>query len=350
MQDIPKSLKAPNKREAGNRLHVIFMTDRGRTGRLTLSVTFFWVIGILVVLTFGTLFILAWKMSSLMVDHESARLKLKAMDSYYEARDYNRALREAPQEAGQILRRLDQAAANAETMDNDPVLPWGVEAEPPAQANAAPAGNPPNPANPGAPANPGEQGANAPEQASGNPQGEGPEQPEQGDPSQPEEPAAQAEPSKDAGQDNPGAAAPASPEAEAWAAFQKRLPAITGPELLDVDDFRMNPGGSYSYYLKRVSTNDGENRLRGRAIIVFAVADKAGKVTLVPDPQIDLGVPSQGYDNGGKYNIVSSKVYRGNVKVPTGGKLLSAQVLAWDETTKDLIFQKKIVIGDPRGD
>jgi hypothetical protein len=139
-----------------------------------------------------------------------------------------------------------------------------------------------------------------------------------------------------------------SPEAEAWGAFQNRLPKVPEEDVLDVDDFRVTPGGSYSYYLKRIATEG--TRLRGRAITIFAIADKEGTVTLVSDPKIDLGVPSQGYDLGGKYNIVSSKVYRGNVKVPQGGKILSAQVLAWDEANKELVFQKKIVIGGPRGE
>jgi hypothetical protein len=140
----------------------------------------------------------------------------------------------------------------------------------------------------------------------------------------------------------------ASPEAEAWGVFQKRLPKLPDQAELDVDDFRVTPNGNYSYYLKRIATT-GE-RLRGRAITIFAVSDKDGKVALVSVPQIDLGVPSQGYDLGGKYNIVSSKVYRGSVKVPQGGQILSAQVLAWDESTKELIFQKKIIIGGPRSE
>jgi hypothetical protein len=329
VQDIPKSLKTPNKREGKSRLHVIFMTDGGKTGRYTFSVTFFWVMGILLLGLLCSLLILSWRLSSLMVGYESATLRLKAMESFYEARDFSQSVQDAPLEAWLILQRLDQAAALAETIDDEPVLPWGLE---PGDGGQAP------PSGEGDEAL-GPEGADpAPDQPA---QGEGPGA---GEPNAPGDPG---EAAPDAQQpDNPG---PPNPEAEAWAAFQGRLPAIPGGAPLDVEEFRVTPGGNYSYYLKSTASDPGA-RLRGRAITIFAVADKAGAVTLAADPKIDLREPSQGYDNGGKYNILSSKVYRGNISVPPGGKILSAQVLAWDEGSKELIFRKKIVIGVPRGD
>jgi hypothetical protein len=129
VQDIPKSLKNLNKRENGNRLHVIIMTDRGKTGRFTFSTSFFWVMGLLLLFILAALFFLAYRLSALMVLHQSDKLKLEAMGTYYETREFNRSFSQSPQDAGLILERLDQAALMAETIDNQPILPWGVDTD-----------------------------------------------------------------------------------------------------------------------------------------------------------------------------------------------------------------------------
>lgn len=341
MQDIPKSLKAPNKREGANRLHVIVMTDRGSTRRFTFSTSFFWVMGFLSLLVLGTLFALAYKLSALVVDYESARLRLNAVDTYYETRDYNRAVSEAPREASIILDRLDQAALLAETVEDEPILPWGVDTAGALPTTGTIIDGTSQQAAGQAPA------ASDPQSGTAVAEAEGELGPEDGDLAAGDPPLGDPEEADSAGEDAQPAQ-PSNPEAEAWATLQGRLPKISASPILTVDEFRLTPAGSYSYYLKRLSSSG--DRLRGRAITIFAVASKDGRVTLVPDPEIDLGVPSQGYDKGGKYNIISSKVYRGTIDVPAGGQILSAQVLAWDETTRELIFQEKIVVGGPRGD
>jgi hypothetical protein len=334
VNDIPKSLKAPNKREGGKRLHIIVMNERGKTSRFTFSTTFFWIMGFLAVAVLGSLFLLANRLAIEVVEREGAKLELKSLADYYELKDFNRALAESPKEAGLILERLDRAALLAETLEDEPVLPWEIDTE-----TDALAGNAPEPNASGADPAPASVSAAAPETV-------------------PEDPALGADPA--AGPEIPGAPDPENPapnlpaskdegppgEAEIWAAFQSRLPGVTAEGILDVDDFRVTPAGNYSYQLKNVASEGG--RLRGRAIAVFAVADASGAVSLVPDPVIDLAVPSQGYDRGGKYNIISSKEYRGAVKVPQGGQILSARVLAWDEATRELVFQKRIVIGRAR--
>jgi hypothetical protein len=321
------------------------MTDGGRTSRFTFSTSFFWVIGLLTLIVFTALFLSAYKLSALMVDYQSTRQELNALNTYYETREFNQAINESPQEAGIILGKLDQAALLAETLEDEPILPWVVETTAeigPGSAEVSVSGNNEGDSPAKGEADPAEPLVDTPGDGAGQARGALQVEPAEGavDPESTNPPAILPDEPKDS--------APLSPEAEAWAAFQNRLPEIPEEVILDVDDFRVTPTGAYSYYLKRVTTTGG--RLRGRAITIFAVADKDGNVVLVPDPKIDLSVPSQGYDLGGKYNIVSSKVYRGNVKVPQGGKLLSVRVLAWDEATKALIFQKKIAIGGPRAE
>jgi hypothetical protein len=65
---------------------------------------------------------------------------------------------------------------------------------------------------------------------------------------------------------------------------------------------------------------------------------------LASAPEIDLSQPGQGWEKGAKYNIIASKVVRAKMNIPEGGRVLNAEVLAWEEDTKELIFLKRIKI------
>jgi hypothetical protein len=148
-------------------------------------------------------------------------------------------------------------------------------------------------------------------------------------------------------QSDPAAADPpdaqaANPLDAAWARFHSRLKFPSGPPVLDTDEFKLALDGTVSFVLKQ-NAEPGQ-RVRGRTLIVVAVADKDGNVTLMSTPEIDLENPDQGWELGSKYNIIASKVVRGKIAIPEGGRVLNAEVLAWDEDTRELIFRKKIKI------
>jgi hypothetical protein len=351
-------LKDANRREPGKRLHILVMNDGGFTRRLSVSVSFLWIMATLVILTLFSLGVLAWMVSSLLVDHKNLQNELGFLKSYAETREYNKSLDSAPEDARLILERLDRAALNAEEDEDDLALPRAVDdpgeaAGPGESASKAQGGNPganpgtnpgSNPgSNPGQ--NPGQNPGSAPEgspsesssEGSGDLEGEG---------DQAEDAAfdLSGDSSKEGGESGTGegsqVGAQAAAEAAAWASLHNRLSLPGEEKLLDVDEFKFSPRGSYSFYLQQIKSPG--TRLKGRALTVFAMEDEKGKVALVSDPPIDLSKPFQGFEKGGRYNIVSSKVFKGNVRVPAGGKALSAEVLAWDEETKELIFIKKI--------
>jgi hypothetical protein len=287
------------------------MNDDGLTRRLSVSTAFLWTIAtisILVLLAFG---ILAYVSTSLMIDYGSLKDEHEYAIRHYEALEFSRSVSQAPEEARAILERLDRAILSAEGTDNDIPLPGGAPEEsgeavsPSAPLGPAPAEEPNG--------SPGEAGG-----ANGEAGGEG-----------------------DAG--GPASAEALSPENSAWDAFHKRLTPPAAPPNLDVDEFRLESDGVFSYYLKKEA--EPGVRLRGRAVAVFAVRDASGAVELVSFPKIDLSKPSQGYDLGGKYNIIASKAYRGQVPVPPGGAVLSVEVLAWEEDSKALVFMKKVDLG-----
>ncbi|MDR2612761.1 MAG: hypothetical protein LBG06_08040 [Deltaproteobacteria bacterium] len=331
--DIPGCIKEPAVREPVKRLHVLVMTDGGSTRRFSLSTTFLWIIVSITLLVFLALGVLSYLASSLLVDNRRLQTRYDFEIRRLETQAYNRTIPDTGEAAGRILERLDQAALSAR--DDAPDLPDPVPAAPDGGAvsvdgggGAAEAGAPPPPAGSAqaAPA-----GRNPAGQVTA---GDGPD----ADPAQAEIPGAPA-----AGEDGDGVAAPpgaAGPEEEAWAALHKRLALPSGVPVLDVDEFRFSPDGSFTYYLKKI-TEPGD-RLRGRAITVFSVRDRGGKVALVSDPEIDLRNPSQGWDRGGRYNIIASKVYKGRIRIPQGGMALAAEVLAWEEDTKALVFLKRV--------
>ncbi|MDR1040721.1 MAG: hypothetical protein LBR80_11275 [Deltaproteobacteria bacterium] len=330
--EIPDSLKAPNSREPARRLHILVMTDGGATRRFSLSTNFLWVLAAITLLVFLALGVLSYVASSLLVDYRSLRNNYDFDVRRLETMAYNQSVPTTPEAAGRLLERLDRAALSVGGDDGD--LPQGL---PPDDADEAgdSGGDPETPAAGTAPVgNPGAQageGAETGEGAQVAAASEGQSPP----PADGEATGAAVGPTVPA-----GPTGPSGPEEEAWAALHNRLVKPEGPAVLDVDEFRFSQDGAYSYYLKQ-ATSPGE-RLRGRAVTIFAVADRDGNVRLVPDPEFDLRNPSQGWDLGGRYNIISSKVYRGRIRIPQGGKALSVEVLAWDEETKELIFLKSL--------
>lgn len=345
--EIPESLKVPAIRESSKRLHILVMTDGGSTRRFSVSTSFLWAMASLALLVILALGVLSYLASSLLVDNGRLQSRYDFELRRIETQAYNRSLPASRDSAGRILERLDMAALSAG--DDNGALPDALpEASPAGPAAAGPAD--PSPADlpvgggPGAEASAGA----GPSDGSGAEGGTGPPAPPEpaaegaasaeGAVSGPDPPAAGEGEAADAG------SASASPEAQAWAALHNRLTEPPAENILDVNEFRFSADGSYSYYLVKLPREgaDPTERLRGRAIAVFAISDKSGKVTLAADPEIDLKNPSQGWDLGGRYNIVASKVYKGRIRIPQGGTVLSAEVLAWDEETKGLVFLKKV--------
>ncbi|MDR1081849.1 MAG: hypothetical protein LBQ79_13035 [Deltaproteobacteria bacterium] len=326
--EIPDSLKAPNFREPGRRLHILVMNDGGGTRRFSLSTSFLWTLASLAILILMALGVLSYLASSLLVDNRSLQTRYDFELRRLETQAYNRSVPDSPEAAGRLLDRLDRAAMSAGESDQE--LPQGVP-EVPAVPEARQAAAPPAPA-PDPPA-----GQEARETAAA--QGASPAGLSDAPPGLAGDPAVGTSPPA-AGDGGEAAAAPAGPEEVAWTMLHNRLTMPPGPVVLDVDEFRFSPDGSYTYYLKRAE-GPGE-RVKGRAVTVFAVADRGGNVKLVPDPELDLRNPSQGWDLGGRYNMMASKVYKGRISIPSGGEVRSAEILAWDEETKELIFLKRV--------
>jgi hypothetical protein len=341
--EIPDGLKAPTAREPGKRLHILVMSDGGGTRRFSLSTSFLWILASLAILVLMALGVLSYLASSLLVDNRSLQTRYDFELRRLETLAYNRSVPSSPEAAGRLLDRLDLAAMSAG--DDDPELPQGLPDDP-AGSGTASATSPASGTAAGTPgADPDAQG-----QAGGAAPAVGGQEPrdapsataaaEGGGTAQAGDPPGASPPAAGGDGDAP---APAGPEEEAWTALHKRLTMPSGPVILDVDEFRFSPDGSYSYYLKQAA-GPGE-RLKGRAVTIFSVADKDGKVRLVPDPEFDLRKPAQGWDTGGRYNIIASKVYKGTIRIPQGGKVISAEILAWDEDTKELIFLKRVPVG-----
>jgi hypothetical protein len=316
-------LKTVNRRDPGKRLHVLVMNDGGSTRRLSISTSFLWILLVLVLVVLFSLGILAHMFSGYLVEFHTLKNEHDFMSRYYETRDYNRSLSVAPENAKLILERLDQAALSAESGDEDIALPKAADLNVPeaAAAEKEPAGD-------GAAAEADPAAAENTLAERGEVTAQTPETPD-------DAPIGTAD-----AEDGPIPAGGPVAEEAAWETFHNRLVLPSGEPELDVDEFRFSPRGNYSFFLKQ-DARPGV-RLKGRTVTVFALEDKDGEVTLVSDPAMDMTKPSQGYERGGRYNIIASKVYRGNVAIPEGGKALSAEVLAWDEETKELVFLKRI--------
>jgi hypothetical protein len=130
-----------------------------------------------------------------------------------------------------------------------------------------------------------------------------------------------------------------------WARFHSTLESLptANPPILDTEEFQISRSGEVSFVLKQ-NAGAGQ-RARGRAVVFVAVSDASGDISLLTAPAIDLADPdASGWELGSKYNIIASKVVRGQIAIPEGGKVINAEVLAWEEDSKELVFRKKIKI------
>jgi hypothetical protein len=282
-------------------MHIIVMGADGQTRRLSLSGTIFWIISVFMVLA---LVMLAFVVHLYVdTDLENRRLteQITTNNRIASIREYTKTVDMAPEEAKRILALLDQAILTANYTETDGLL-VGVpdntddqkEPEPAPELNPDP--------NPGP-----EPNSTAP---------------------------------------GPGTE-PASPApntlGQVWAQFHAGLtlpPA--NPQDLEVDNFKLSSRGDVTFLLRQ-NAEPGQ-RLRGRTIVVFAIAERNGVISLASAPAINLNQLEEGWTLGSKYNIVAAKVINNKLIIPEGGKILNAEVLAWDEDTKELVFRKKIEI------
>jgi hypothetical protein len=134
------------------------------------------------------------------------------------------------------------------------------------------------------------------------------------------------------------------PLQEAWGKWHEASGQVKKPTNLDIDDFELSNGGQVTFLLRQ----DGSpgQRVKGRVLVVIAVSDSDGKISLVSAPGIDLTKPEQAWELGSKYNIIASKLVRAQASIPKDSKIVNAEVSSWDEDTKELVFRKKILIED----
>jgi hypothetical protein len=268
----------------------MIMGDGGQTRRLSLSSSFFWILGFSSAIVLGALAAFAYFATGLYLEVERLNNRLNYVERVNEVTDYAKHVALAPEEALDILEQLDRAVLMAEGPETDQSM-VGIPDEQPEQESLE------------------------------NPDVAG------------DEPAGQ----------DAGSVPELSPLEEVWAVWHARLDPIENPQPLDVAEFKISVDGKLSFILRQ---NAEGQRMRGRSITICAVADADGAIALASAPPIDLTKPEQGWAEGFKYNIIASKVMRGKVEVPDGGRVLGAEVLAWDEDSKALVFRRKIKIED----
>jgi hypothetical protein len=274
-------------------------------------------LGILSVLILVALAYLTHRFVDLTLERDSLGSKLDIVTKYNELREYKETVAMAPEEARRILEILDRAIVMSETDESEVGLvgvpePTETEGEtPPDPVVQAALGD--MAAETGEPADPAEA-AVTPE----------------ADPSR--EPATEAE--GDEG----------DPLQAAWQAWHKATGSVNNPVALDIDDFEVSASGNVTFLLRQDGTPG--QRVKGRVLVILALSDPDGKISLVSAPAIDLTKPQQGWELGSKYNIVASKLVRAQAQIPEGAKILNAEVVSWQEETKRLVFRKKILIED----
>lgn len=284
MQDFPPNhSRVANRREPGP-MHVIVMGADGQTRRLTFSGRTLWILLFFLLISLAALAFAIHLLVGAKLDNERLAIELDYASRSSQFRDYVKTVDMAPEEARRILELLDRAILMADNSEADDAL-VGVSDDTP---------------------DPNE-----------------PESPQENEPSEPE----------------------AAPLDALWARFHASLASLStaNPPILDTEEFQISLDGEVSFVLKQ-NAQPGQ-RARGRTVIILAVADKDGNLSLMTAPEIDLGDPdASGWELGSKYNIIASKVVRGQIALPEGGQVLNAEVLAWDEDSKELVFRKKIKI------
>ncbi|MDR1396056.1 MAG: pentapeptide repeat-containing protein [Deltaproteobacteria bacterium] len=369
MTDLSNTLKSASRREPDRYFHVLIMTGDGQTRRLSLSVSFLWIMGSLALLVLGSLGLVAYLWVEAVHTRDSLSDRLEYVSRQTEMNRYNQDIKAAPDQARRLLEELDLAVRSADASENGEVVK-GValdSAELPASAGGAAANL--TAANAAAgnltsvnltsvnltsvnltSANLTSVNLTSGNLTSGNLTSNAPA----GNQTASEAAAGPAENltvpaagNSSAAIPPAAAAGPKTPEEEAWAKFWASWPPVPPPSsLLDVDDFKVTGAGEISFILRQIE-GPGQ-RARGRSVTVCAVADRSGQVKIVPAPDFNLAKPAEGYNVGSRYNILSSKVVRGKIAIPPGGKFLGAEVLAFDEDSRELVLRKKIVPEESR--
>jgi hypothetical protein len=324
------------------------MGSDGHARRLSLSLSFLWIIGCLSLATLGALGLVGYLWVEADRARDSLANRLEYVTRQNEMTKYQQDLKVAPDQARRLLEELDLAARVADADGSAGQLIQSIQPQPTQSNNSAASqeGKPDEGASLGGSATGLGDKANAsPVNSEGEP-GKGNlalVSPDQGlDVASPRE-------AGSAGGPGGESALASSPdnisESEAWKVFWAKWPAPkenTGSKentgLLVVEDFKLF-GGQFSYVLKRLEPGQ---RVRGRSATILAVADAAGKVKLKPFPEFNLKEPGAGYKAGARYNILSSKVVRGKVAIPEGGRVLSVEIVAWDEDSRELVFRQRI--------
>ena len=267
-------------------MHIIVMGADGQTRRLRMSGRTLWLLLFLLLASLGALAFTVHLYMGARIENGRLAMELEHAERLSQLKEYSKTVDMAPDEARRILELLDRAILTADNSEVEDSM-GGVPDDTP-------------------------------------------------DTEEPPPPADEAE-------------APAEPAANPldalWARFHASLASLptTHPPILDTEEFQISLDGDVSFVLKQ-NASPGQ-RARGRAVIFLAVADKDGELSMMTAPEIDLADPdASGWELGSKYNIIASKVVSGKITIPEGGKVVNAEVLAWEEDSKELVFRKKIKI------
>jgi hypothetical protein len=270
-------------------MHVIVMGADGQTRRLSFSIRTLWMLLFSLLAALAALAFAVHLYVGALLESRRLATELESATRLSQLREYSKTVDMAPEEARRILELLDRAILMADNSEIDDAL-VGVPDDSP-------------------------DGDGGQDSASEEGQGDPPPVPE-GDPLE-----------------------------ALWSRFHSSLASLptANPPILDTEEFQIALDGEVSFVLKQ-NAGAGQ-RARGRTVIFLAVADADGNLSLMTTPEIDLADPdASGWELGSKYNIIASKVVRGKIEIPEGGQVLNAEVLAWDEDSKELVFRKKIKI------
>jgi hypothetical protein len=309
LPDFPNnnSLKAFARRDQGpKRLHILVLSADGQTRRLSFSPSFFWILGFISVFILIALAYLAHQFVDLTLEKDYLGTKLDNVTKFNELRNYKETVAMAPEEARRILEILDRAIVMSESDEGEIGL---IGVPEPQTEEVPPVDSPTDPPDEAVP------------------------------------PTTTTEVSDETPAETETDEFPVlDPLQAAWDVWHQASGTVTAQIALDIDDFEDSPSGNVTFVLRQ----DGQpgRRVKGRVLVVIALSDKSGKVTLVSAPATDLTKPEQAWEMGSKYNIVASKLVRAQAPIPQGSKILNAEVSSWDEDSKKLVFRKKILIED----
>jgi hypothetical protein len=313
LPDFPNNtqLKNLNRRDQGPKgLHIMILRSDGSTRHLTMSRSFLWIIALLTLIPFCSLAYLSHQYVTQSITEQTLLTRLENESRAAELRDYTQTVDMAPEEARRILEILDRAIVMSENgpLEEEEVGLVGIPD--PAEDIVQPTEAPPS------------SGSNEGDMA--------------GD--------VTADPPVEVTSAGSPETAQSTPLQQAWQAWYDRLTMPAQMASLDIDDFEVSSSGQVTFLLRQ--SGEPGHREKGRVMVVLAISDANDRITLVPAPEIDLTKPEQGWDVGAKYNIVASKLIRAKATIPNNSKILNAEVVAWEETSKELVYRKKIIIED----